>query len=113
MTLDEAKAKFTSELPVWWWTVGECDLTCHASCGPDRSGIDSELLQERVFDNGFHADLGKPSTPEQALLDVLAQAKACKAAYHEGPEAFEALLGSGKLKAWGEYAPAERQEGAS
>jgi hypothetical protein len=94
MTLDEAVALFTKELPGWWWSVGSCDISTYASCGPNRSGADGGLvdIESSIFDSGFHSDLRQPFTPAQALLDVLEQAKACKAAYNKGPQAFDAFL---------------------
>jgi hypothetical protein len=90
MTLDEAVAAFTKELPGWWRSVGDCSVSAHASCGPEgqhQGGVDAYLLdsearlprEKRAFDNGFHADLPQPSTPALALLNVLEQAKAAKA----------------------------------
>ena len=66
----EAVATITRELPGWWWTAGRCDLTCHASIGPDRVGPDAHLLADRQFDSGFDADLPNPSTVGTALLAI-------------------------------------------
>lgn len=52
-------------LPGWWWTVGKCGLTCHASVGPDRAFVAEPELSR--FDVGFHADISNPSTPALAL----------------------------------------------
>jgi hypothetical protein len=73
MTLDQAVALFTKELPGWWWSVGDCEISAHASCGPNRSGPDGDLIdiESTVFDSGFHVDLRQPSAPAQALLNVL------------------------------------------
>jgi hypothetical protein len=97
ITLDQAVALFTRELAGWWWLAGNSDNSAHASCGPYRSGPDGGLvdIESTIFDSGFHADLRQLSTPAQALLNVLEQAKACKAAYNNGPQAFDAFLASG------------------
>jgi hypothetical protein len=73
MTLDQAVALFTKELPGWWWSVGDCEISAHASCGPNHSGPDGNLIdiESTVFDSGFHVDLRQPSAPAQALLNVL------------------------------------------
>jgi len=86
MTFDQVTALFSKELPGWWWTVGDCNVSSHASCGVQRGGPDDGLLfvQSGIFDEGFHADLRKPSTPALALLNVLMQAKAAKEAYERG-----------------------------
>jgi hypothetical protein len=78
MTFDEAIAKFRSELPGWWWSIGDCSVSADASCGPDRTGPDAELLADRLFDEGFHCDLRQPASPVQSLMNVLDQAKSAK-----------------------------------
>lgn len=79
VTLDEAIAKFRAELPGWWWTIGDCSVSADASCGPDRNGPDADLLQWKVFDDGFHCDMCQPASPVDSLLDVLEQGKAERA----------------------------------
>jgi hypothetical protein len=83
MTFDQVSALFAQELPGWWWTVGDCEVSSHASCGVQRGGPDEDLLhvESGIFDEGFHADVRKPSTPAIALLNVLMQAKAAKETY--------------------------------
>lgn len=51
-------------LPNWWWTAGRCDLTGHASIGPDynskKDGVRELLLAKFPIDQfhkGFDADL--------------------------------------------------------
>lgn len=65
---------FKQELPGWWFTVGECSVSADASCGPDRTGPDAALLANRLFDDGFHADLPQPASMAEALANVTAQA---------------------------------------
>lgn len=73
----DAVMHFTTEFPGWWYSMGECSISCHASCGPDVNGQDAEhlKLESRVFDEGFHADLAQPSTLADALRDVAEQAR--------------------------------------
>lgn len=78
MTIDEAVAKFSAELPGWWWSLGDCSVSADASCGPDVAGPDAALLSIPVFDGGFHADIPQPATVVEALMNVMAQAKAAK-----------------------------------
>lgn len=73
--LDAAIAEFREKLPGWWFSVGACSVSRDASCGPDRTGGDADLLDIREFDNGFHADLvGETDTLADALRDVIEQA---------------------------------------
>lgn len=65
--LSEAVARLEDELPDWWWTTGSCSVSAHASIGPDRNGKDKGLLAMKTFDDGFHADLKRPSTCGEAL----------------------------------------------
>lgn len=73
--LIEAIAILEKELPGWWWRIGNCSVSADASCGPDRAGPDAHLLEIRLFDDGFHADLRHPSDVATALLEVIRQAK--------------------------------------
>lgn len=83
-TLDAAIAEFRATLPGWWYSVCECSVSCDASCGPDRNWCDAHLLADRLFDEGFHADLKQPSTLAEALRHVMAQGVAAKAALADG-----------------------------
>lgn len=65
-SLDAAVAFTEALLPGWWWTVGHCDLTCHASVGPDRAHVPEPDLSK--YDAGFHADQPNPCTPAIALI---------------------------------------------
>lgn len=51
-----AIGEFERKLPGWWWSIGNCSVSRDASCGPDRSGPDADLLTRREFDAGFHCD---------------------------------------------------------
>lgn len=77
-SLKDAIEGIERQLPGWWWTIGACSLTRHASCGPDRTGQDAHLLAQSLFDGGFHADLAD-GTLADALRDVTKQAVAAKA----------------------------------
>lgn len=78
-----AVEEFERQLPDWWYTVGACSVSRHASCGPDRNGRDKHLLElhDRVFDQGFHADLAEGSLAD-ALRAVTAQGVAAKKFHH-------------------------------
>ena len=81
MTLEQALADFKAEFPGWWWSVGECYVSCDATVAPDRYGADDDLLQHRLFDNGFRVDLRQPSTVVDALLSVTEKARAARTEY--------------------------------
>jgi hypothetical protein len=68
--LVDAIREFKTKLPGWWWRVGECSVSCDASCGPDIAGPDQHLLSLREFDEGFDVDLKQPSTLAEALKTV-------------------------------------------
>jgi len=73
-TIDACVAIIQRDLPAWWWTVGLCSLTGHASIGPDYNGHERERLFAEFppehFDAGFHADLA-PGGSLQAACDAL------------------------------------------
>lgn len=72
--LIEAISTFRRKLPGWWFSLGDCSVSRDASCGPDRNGPDAHLLEDREFDDGFHADLDEAgSTMAEALRDVMRQ----------------------------------------
>lgn len=82
--LPAAIAEFKAALPGWWYTLGECQVSCDASCAPTIESEHIHLIQSdengRVisrddpFDSGFHADLPQPSSLAEALRDVMRQA---------------------------------------
>lgn len=72
--LSLAVARLKKALPGWWFSVGRCGLTCHASCGPDRAFIGQPFLDR--YDSGFHADIPNPTTLAVALEAALAKALA-------------------------------------
>jgi hypothetical protein len=77
--------EFERQLPGWWWRVGTCSVSRHASCGPDRAGPDAHLLEIRLFDAGFDCDdYREGSTLAGALLDVMSQALKAKARHTAG-----------------------------
>jgi hypothetical protein len=80
--IGHAVSHFTREMPGWWWSLGDCSVSADASCGPDVAGPDAHLLclEDRTFDEGFHADLPQPASVVDALKNVMEQAKAAKAA---------------------------------
>ena len=72
-------AKFKRDFPGWWWSVGEDERGPRASCAPFLNGSIRELLHhvdgDDPLDLGFHA---RGNTENDALRDVMAQAKAWK-----------------------------------
>lgn len=80
----DAVQEFKTKLPGWWYSTGECSVSCDASIGPDRTGPDKHLVpweagDDATFDEGFHVDLKQPSTLAQALRHVMEKALAAKA----------------------------------
>lgn len=73
----KAVAEFEKELPGFWWSVGQCSVGAHASCGVDGKGPQSELLVGvdylHPYDTGFHCDT-RGGAPHEALRDVMFQA---------------------------------------
>lgn len=65
--LAAAIAEFEERLPGWWWSTGSCSISRDASCGPDRSGPDADLLRIKEFDEGFHHD-GEGTVAESLKL---------------------------------------------
>lgn len=68
--LAKAIAEFERDLPGWWWTVGSCSVSADASCGPDITGPDADLLQQRLFDEGFDCDYRHPASVADSLREV-------------------------------------------
>lgn len=70
--LEAAITDFKAALPGWWFTVGECQVSADASCGPTREvpNLRDLLLSDSRFDDGFHADLPQPDTMPNALRSV-------------------------------------------
>lgn len=66
--------EFQREFHGWWWTVGACQVSRDASCGPTLVAPDAALLQCKMFDDGFSLDL-PDATPAQALRAVMALAR--------------------------------------
>lgn len=75
--MNGAVARFRAALPGWWYTMGRCGLTCHASIGPDRFYIEQPFLNR--YDKGFDADIPNPTTCEAALDEAVAKALAALA----------------------------------
>lgn len=71
----QAIREFRAALPGWWYSLGECDVSCDASCAPTRHSPDTSLIdQDERFNSGFHCDARQPSTLAEALRDVTEQA---------------------------------------
>lgn len=68
-------AEFKRRLPGWWYSLGECQVSCDASCAPTALSPDLDLIPgDERFNSGFHADLRQPSTLAEALRTVMNEA---------------------------------------
>jgi len=77
--LEQAIAGFKAALPGYWYSVGECQVSADASCGPTRESDDLELIERDCrFDDGFHVDLLQPATMADALRHVMGEALAAR-----------------------------------
>lgn len=72
--------EFEETLPGWWWSLGNCHVSRDASCGPDSTGPDADLLEMREFDSGFHCD-SRMDTLASSLRNVMEQALAARGDY--------------------------------
>lgn len=73
--LEEAIRRFKADLPGWWYSVCECQVSCDASCAPTSESEHIALAErDNEFDAGFHVELPQPSTLAQALYAVREQA---------------------------------------
>lgn len=73
--LEETIRRFREALPGWWFSLGECDVSCDASCAPTRQSPDLALIPlDDRFNSGFHADVPQPSTLADALSIVMMEA---------------------------------------
>ena len=83
--LTAAIERLRRELPGWWFTVGECQVSCHATVAPMGDGVDAHLIENRYtdvrFDCGFDCDLRQPSTLADALNGAIDDALAARANY--------------------------------
>ena len=79
--IEEAIAKFKRALPGWWFSIGECQVSADASCGPTRESPDITLIpRDDRFNSGFHADLPQPATMAEALGTVMQEALSAREA---------------------------------
>ena len=88
-SLEAARSLVHRLLPGWWVSSGICDLTGHASLGPDYNGPDRRRLLATFpldpFDAGFHADLPPGGdTYREAMAVVAALARAMEAVRKHG-----------------------------
>lgn len=72
--LAQAISRFQKKLPGWWFTVGVCSVSRDVSCGPEINGPDTDLLQLRKFDNGFHLDCRERKQAADVLEFVMLRA---------------------------------------
>lgn len=78
-SLVEAIARLERELPGWWWRVGSCHVSSDATVAPDSEGPDADLLDDRLFDEGFDCDLAQPSSCGEALNGAIDSALRARA----------------------------------
>jgi hypothetical protein len=82
--IEQAIREFKTALPGWWYSLGECEVSCDASCAPTRQSPDLALIEKDArFDSGFHCDAEQPSTLAIALRDVMEQALKAKKMLNE------------------------------
>lgn len=73
--LEAAIIEFKRQLPGWWFSVAECQVSADASCAPTRESYHIDLIPiDSRFDSGFHADLPQPATMADALRVVMKEA---------------------------------------
>lgn len=77
--LASAVQEFERDLPGWWWSVGACSVSADASCGPDITGPDADLLTDRLFDRGFDCDYLQPASVADSLREVKREALEARA----------------------------------
>ena len=77
--LEAAIEKLHRELPGWWWSIGNCQVSADATIGPTTEAPDAELLKLREFDEGIDGSLIHPATVADALLNAIELAKQAKA----------------------------------
>jgi len=68
--LDDAIAELREKLPGWWFTVGECSVSCDATVGPDAAYCPAWMLNDPELDAGIDGDLRQPSTMADALRNA-------------------------------------------
>ena len=77
--IEQVIANFRAALPNWWYSLGDCQVSCDASCAPTRESDDIDLIErDDRFNTGFHADLPQPSKLIFALTHVMHSALEAK-----------------------------------
>lgn len=77
--LERMIGRFKQALPGWWYTLGECERSCDASCAPTRESDDLALIPyDERFNSGFHCDLPQPCCLSDALYVVMQEALAAR-----------------------------------
>lgn len=76
--------EFKKALPGWWFTIGECSVSCDATVGPDVAHCPKWMLDE--FDAGFDCDLRQPSTLADALRGATKKAIKMSMQAEESPD---------------------------
>ena len=87
-SLDDAVTRFQRELPGRWWKIIMCSISAEADTAPESDSaftIEAAREVDERFDTGFTVELrhtaARTYTPAEALLAVLAEAKAARARY--------------------------------
>ena len=66
--IEAAIVRFKRDLPGWWYSLCECQVSCDASCAPTPLSEHIALIPcDDRFNAGFHADVPQPSTLSEAL----------------------------------------------
>lgn len=71
-SLSNAVQRLKRELPGWWFTLGECSVSCDATIGPDVAYCPKWMLD--AYDGGFDCDIRQPSTLADALNGAIDEA---------------------------------------
>lgn len=94
--LERAIRQFRHTLPNWWFSVGECDISCDASIAPMKASPDIDMIPfDHRFNDGFHVDLPQPSTLADALREAIIDAKEAIIAFHEQDSCARAAIMGG------------------
>jgi hypothetical protein len=73
--VEQVIARFKRDFPGWWYSLGECQVSCDASCAPTKLSPDIELIEyDERFNSGFHVDLLQKSTLSEALEAAMEEA---------------------------------------
>jgi hypothetical protein len=95
VTLQKAIDRFEKQLPGWWWKIISCSISVEADTAPQSdAALGASIAAARKvdgrFNSGFTIELRhtprRTFTPAEALLAVLEEAVAARAAYFSAAE---------------------------